>query len=395
MKVLLVSQEFPPHTSWGGIGTYAGIVAPALVRAGAEVHVLSVVRGQSRGHTRRPDGVSVHRVPLTGLRGPGRLTGMPHTWSRIHLARAVAREFRRLRLDPDVIECPEWRAEGFVLARTRPAPLVVRSHSSAAQVLPFVGARGYDLRAAAWMEDDALRRADVVTGPASQLDAEAHRAGLARERLAPIPYPVVAREARPEAPGPPTLCFVGRFERRKGPDTLVRALPAVRAAVPDVRVVMIGRDMGDADHPSFVAHLRALATRLGVTDALDLRDRWAPPEEVAAAMGAATVCVAPSRWESFGLVAGEAAALGRAVVASDIPGLRDAVVDGESGRLLPPDDVEAWAGALVELLTDPAQAAAMGRAGAAHIERQCHPDRVAELTLAAYEAAIGRGREAA
>ena len=155
---------------------------------------------------------------------------------------------------------------------------------------------------------------------------------------------------------------------------------------------MIGRDMGDAEHPSYAAHLRELAAELGVEDALDVRDRWAEPREVAEAMASATVCVAPSRWESFGLVAAEAASLGRPVVASDIPGLQDAVVNGETGRLIPPEDVAAWSAALIEILADPARAAAMGRAGASHIDTHCHPDRVAGLTMAAYDAAIGSRR---
>lgn len=390
MRALLVSQELPPETGWGGIGTYVDTLAPALVRAGAEVHVLSVAPDQARGRTRRPDGVVVHRAPLMRLRGPGRVTGLPHTWRRLRSAVSVDREIRRLGIHFDVIECPDWNAEGFVLARTRRAPLVVRSHSSAAQVLPFVGPRRCDARLAAWMEDDAMRRADLVTGTSAQLAAEGPRAGIPDDRLRLISCPVAPPGRRGEAPHPSRICFVGRFEARKGPDTVVRALPAVRVKLPGAHLVMLGRDMHDAGHPSFVAFLRSLAAELGVAEAVEIRDRWAAREEVVAAMASSAVCVAPSRWESFGLVAAEAASLGRPVVASDIPGFHDAVIDGETGRLVPADDPGAWGEALVELLTDPPRAVAMGRAGARHVERHCHPDRVAALTLDAYEHAIAR-----
>ncbi len=388
MKVLLVSQEVPPETAWGGIGTYIGIVAPALARAGAEVHVLSVVPDQAPSVTEQPDGVTVHRTSTIRLRGPGRVARMPHTWRRLHLATSVARAVRRLDFVPDVIECPEWNAEGFVLARRRVAPLVVRSHSSAAQILPFVGPTSLDTRAAAWFEDDTMRRAGVVTGPAGQIAAEGARARIPPERLRAIPYPVVPRDRPTVAVDPERICFVGRFERRKGPDTVVRALARVRRHVSGAHLIMIGRDMSDADHPSFADHLRKLAGDLGVADAVDIRDRWVPHGEVAEAMAGSAVCVAPSRWESFGLVAGEAAALGRPVLASDIAGLQDAVVDGHTGRLLPPEDPDAWAEALAEVLLDPDLAPAMGRRGAEHIATHCHPDRVATLTLEAYAAAL-------
>src|SRR5215210_2624545 len=94
MRVLLVSQEFPPETGWGGIGTYVKLIAPALVRAGAEVHVLSVVKGQARSR-KVIDGVRVHRAPLRRPPAIGRVLRLPLTWRRVSLAAAIARELRR------------------------------------------------------------------------------------------------------------------------------------------------------------------------------------------------------------------------------------------------------------------------------------------------------------
>lgn len=397
MRVLLVSQEFPPETGWGGIGTYAGIIAPALADAGAEVHVLSVVRHQQASDRIGQHGVHVHRRPLRRPPGAGQLARLPETWDRLSLAWAVAREVRRLQaagLYFDVMECPEWKAEGLVLSRAarRSVPLVLRLHASAAQVYPYLGPLGPDRRLAVRLEDEAVRRADVVTGTNSQVAELNDRFRLDPDRVRAITYPVRPAPAQPPAPpaaagGAPRICFAGRFEPRKGPETLLRALPLVRARVPGARLVLVGRDAVEGDSPSSSAALRALAGELGVADGLEIVERWGA-DAVAEEFGRAAVCAVPSRWESFGYVAAEAMALGRAVVASDIPPLAEVVVDGETGRLVPPGDAEAWAAALSWVLEEPRRARALGEAGLARITAVCAPEVVAAQTLDAYRHAM-------
>lgn len=395
MRVLLVSQEFPPETGWGGIGTYLGIIAPALVRAGAEVHVLSVVRGQEPSDVRTADGVHVHRRPFVRPPGVGRLTGMEASWERVSLAAAVALAARRLGVAPDVIEAPEWKAEGLLRAGRRRTPLVVRLHSSAAQVFPYLGELDADRRLAIRLESRAVRRADLVTGTGAQVLSVAPDLGLDPAKVREITYPVRPEPVLPPSDGPPTILFAGRFERRKGPETLVRALPAVRRAVPEARLVLLGRDASDAEHPSRKAWLESLAASLGVAEALEIVERWGR-DAVFEHLARATVCAVPSEWESFGYVAAEASSAGRPVVASAIPALSEVVADRETGRLVPSGDVGAWAGALTALLADPARAAAAGRAASERMRTHHDPDRIALCTLEAYEAAVGarRGRPA-
>jgi glycosyltransferase involved in cell wall biosynthesis len=393
MRVLLVTQEYPPETRWGGIGTYAGILAPALAAAGAEVHVLSVVRGQDR-RTTAAHGVQVHRAPVIAPPGVGRLSGHPETWRRLTIAANVAREQRRLEHDLgvtfDVAECPEWNAEGLLLGRRRALPVVVRMHSAASQVFPFLGPIGPDERRAIRIEDDAISRATLVTGTHAQIAYVRARLGLPDAQLREITLPVQPVQALPLPSGAPVICFAGRFEHRKAPETLVRALPAVRAELPDVRLVLVGRDCARPGIASSVTWLANLASDLGVGAAIEIIDGWSTSGGVARAIASATVCAAPSRWESFGYVAAEAAALGRPIAASALPGFSDIVVDHETGRLVPLDDIAAWSETLVQMLRDRERCAAMGAAAAARVATECAPDRVAMLTLAAYEAAIAR-----
>lgn len=391
MRVLLVSQEFPPETGWGGIGTYLGIIAPALVRAGAEVHVLSVVRGQEASDLRTDEGVHVHRRPFPRPPGVGRLTRMEASWERLSLAGAVAFQARRLGIAPDVVEVPEWKAEGLLRAGMPSVPLVVRLHSSAAQVFPYLGRLNVDRRLAIRLESRTVRRADVVTGTGAQVASMVPQLGLDPAKVREITYPARPARVLPLPEGPPRILFAGRFERRKGPETLVRALPALRRTVPEARLVLLGRDASDAEHPSRRAWLEELAGSLGVRGALEVVERWGK-DAVVEHLARATVCAVPSEWESFGYVAAEASSMGRPVAASAIPALGEVVADRETGRLVPPGDVDAWAEALVDLLGDPASAAAAGRAAAERMRTRHDPDRVAARTLEAYEAAVGADR---
>jgi glycogen(starch) synthase len=391
MRILLVSQEMPPDTGWGGIGTYVDVLSEALAATGNEVHVLSVVEGQKRSRQQIGE-VTVHRHPLPRMKVPDRMP--PESWRRLWLAIVVARLVASLGLDPTVIECPEWMAEGLGLGLRHRWPLVVRLHSSARQLFPYNGQggawRGLDGRISAWLEETSARRANVVVSTRSNLTEMARAMRLDPRALHEIPYPVRLPPVAPMPdPGSPRVTFVGRLEPRKGPEILLRAAPRVLAAVPDARFVFIGRDaIAPGARPSS-AWLRQEAQRLGVAHAVELTGQLAPAA-VADELRRSSVCAFPSRWESFGNVVAEAAATGRPVVASPIAPFRELVEDGATGRLAPLDDSDAWAVALTELLCDQERAAAMGRAGAARIEAISAPSRVADLALDSYRHAVER-----
>jgi glycosyltransferase involved in cell wall biosynthesis len=388
VRLLFLSQELPPETAWGGIGTYAGIITPALARRGIEVHALSVVAGQERRDEVR-DGVHVHRAPLRRPRGVGRALRLPEAWDRVSRAAAVAREARRLGVEFDVCESPEWGAEGLAIALRGRLPLVVRLHSGAAQVLPHLGPLGIDERLAIRAEEALVRRADVVTGPRPIVTEVSAKLGIETERVRPINYPV-------PSPGPAVaeedgarVLFAGRLEPRKGPDVLIRAVPGVLERVPHARFVLVGADAGAPGGGSFRSRLENLARELGVEDAVEMPGPVAGPEQVTAELARSAVCAMPSRWESMGYVAAEAAAAGRPVVASRIPALEEIVEDSATGRLVPPGDAGALADAIAEvLLLDPGRRAEMGRAGARLVASRCDPERVADETIAAYELAL-------
>jgi glycosyltransferase involved in cell wall biosynthesis len=396
MKVLLVSQEMPPETGWGGIGTYVDVISEGIAARGIDVHVLSVVDGQAGGRTVRK-GVTIHRARLPAVYRPAVV--MPEAWRRILLTVTVARLIPRLGFRPDVVEAPEWMAEGLLLALRGELPLVVRLHSAAWQLFPHTGQGrsicGIDGWLAAASEDLSVRHANVVVSTRSNLEEAGVRLRLDPAALHAIPYPVqrIAASERPSGE-PPRVVFVGRLEPRKAPEIVLWAAAKTLARVPEARFTFVGRDAVDPGTRPSTDWLRSEAQRLGIADSVEFTG-WLNRAGVETQLRRATVCAFPSRWESFGNVVAEASAAGRAVVVSDIPAFEDVVKDGRTGRVVASADVDHWAHALTQLLGDPALADRMGAAGAAHIAGLSDPTRVVGLALAAQEHAIVRWRQGA
>jgi phosphatidyl-myo-inositol alpha-mannosyltransferase len=131
---------------------------------------------------------------------------------------------------------------------------------------------------------------------------------------------------------PDRVVFVGRDDPRKGLDVLLAAWPEVRAAIPSARLRVVGADRSPLSGVSFLGRLGEMEKR--------------------SELAGASVAVAPNLGgESFGIVVAEAMAAGCAVVASDLPAFR--AVLGTAGRLVPPGDDRALAGAIVDLLRRP------------------------------------------
>jgi glycosyltransferase involved in cell wall biosynthesis len=390
MRVLLVSKELAPYAPTGGIGTYTRILGEALAQAGQDVHVLCVHPGLPE-RAEPLAGFTVHTAPLVQPRGVGRLSGFPAAWGRLTHAWSVWRAFRSLGIAVDVVEAPELYAESLFIGRFARLPLVVRLHSSAAQLFPMIGRQGRDVRITVAIENAAIRRADIVVSTAPNLASSIRDLGLEQGRTRAIIYPVRRRELVPPSTEPALVLFVGRLEYVKNPEVLVSAVAEVRRTVPDVRLRLVGSDTAIPGEGSYRARLEAACRALDVEDVVEFAGEL-QHERVFDEMGRATVCAFPSRIETFGNVVAEAASIGRPVVVSDIPAFRDFVEDGVSGRVVPVEDPGAWAAALTDALSDRAEANRMALKLRDTIAQRADPSRVAALAMESYEAAIARHR---
>jgi glycosyltransferase involved in cell wall biosynthesis len=147
---------------------------------------------------------------------------------------------------------------------------------------------------------------------------------------------------------------VGRLKRYKSLDVVLRALARLAADGVRVRLVVAGR--GDDR-----MRLERLAAGLGLAAQVDFLGYVSEADKVSL-LRRAWANVYPSPKEGWGITNIEAAACGTASLASDAPGLRESVSDGETGRLVPYGDVDAWAGAVRRFVATPDEMERMGRA---------------------------------
>ncbi len=158
----------------------------------------------------------------------------------------------------------------------------------------------------------------------------------------------------------PVILFVGRIQPLKGPDVAIRALHALDRR--DALLLIVGGSSGLLGDSEF-DRARQLIDELGLVDQV----RFVPPQPhhiLSTYYRAADVVIVPSRSESFGLVALEAAACGIPVVASAVGGLLSLVDHGETGFLVPRRDPALFAHAIAQILDDPLLAASMSLASA-------------------------------
>lgn len=178
----------------------------------------------------------------------------------------------------------------------------------------------------------------------------------------------------------PLLVTIARLVPHKGQDTAIRALARLRARHPSLRYLVVGRGPDEA-------RLRALAAELGVGDAVTFAGAL-PDDEVAEAYATATVYLGLSRREGeyevegFGISLVEAAASGAPSVAGRAGGVPSAVVEGKTGVLVDPTDVDAVAAAVGALLDDETRRAALGRTAREVAVSHYNWDRVARETEA-------------
>jgi phosphatidylinositol alpha-1,6-mannosyltransferase len=213
----------------------------------------------------------------------------------------------------------------------------------------------------------------------------AHLGGRA-ERLHRISPGVDLPATRPEVNGNgrPTILTIARLEDRyKGHDVVMRALPLIRARVPDVRWVIVGEG-------PLRRGLERLATAQGVADSVEFTGPL-PDEDRDAWLERATVFTMPSRLpagrfagEGFGIVYLEANARGVPVVAGNVGGALDAVEHERTGLLVDPTDHLAVSDAIGGLLVDRERAAELGRFGEERAQAFAWP-RVAERVEALLE----------
>jgi starch synthase len=382
MKIGVLTREWPDQV-YGGAGVHVEHLVRFLRQEGAAVDV------HSFGGTQ--DGAQAHE-PDPRLASANSALQVLSTDLSIAAATGGC----------DVVHSHTWYADmaGHLSALLHGIPHVVTTHSLEPHRPWKAEQLGGGYAVSSWAEKTAVLGADAVIAVSE---------GMARDVLASYPdldpdrvqvvyngidsafyAPVEATDVLERYgvdPGQPYAVFVGRITRQKGLAHLLRAAHSV----PGQLVLCAGAP----DTPEIAAETDALVAELqAARPGVVLISTMLPKADVVQLLSHATVFVCPSVYEPLGIVNLEAMACGTAVVASDVGGIPEVVVDGETGTLVHYDEADprgfeaALASALTAALSDTSRSAAMGRAGRERAVAAFGWDAIARRTLEVYRSVL-------
>jgi len=346
--------------------------------AGYDVHVAASPDDSTR--LLADAGIPFHPIPLQ--------RGATDIGRDVTTVRALKRLYRELR--PALVHHVTLKPVlfGGIAARLAGVPHVV---SAIAGMGSMFLAEGTAARARAAIVRRLLRMATGRPGDWFIFQNEADRAEFAANGIGrPGNAVLIAGSGvdldcfrpSPEPPGVPLVVLPARMIGDKGVREFVAAARALHARGVAARFALVGGE--DPDNPSALARpeLNALVSEGAV-------EWWGHRTDMPAVLRESHVVCLPSYREGMPKALLEAAAAGRPVVTTDVPGCRDCVEPGVSGLLVPARDAGALADALAALLADPSRRASMGRAGRARAERDFGIDAVVGDTLALYRRCLG------
>ena len=384
-------MEYPPESGGGGIGSYVASIAPALATRGNEVHVLSCIAGQ-RHRDYLDAKVHIHRRGLINIPELGkaeRILKLPGTAWRFQTGISTFFEYRQLGVNFDVIEYPDWGAEGWLFAMMHTKPLVAHLHT------PLMLIRRYnkqeinrDVRYSSFLEAFSANRSDLINTTTSLLYNELKEIGWLRDSNVKIlSYPIDWQRwenTRPIEETQPTVLFLGRLEYRKAPEVLVKALSLVQEKVPEVNALFVGKSNGLCDGIPYHEWIKNFSGDRKYCQILGP----IPRHKLIDIFSRTRVLVMPSRFDSFGLVAAEAMAAGRPVVVSEASGISELVRSNNIGRVVSTEDPLSLAEALCPFLENIKYAAEVGKRAKNVAQSVLDPIRIAAKREILYKKAI-------
>ena len=399
MKVLFLTNEYPPHI-YGGAGVHVGYLSRELAKT-IDVDV------RCFGDQNFKEG----QLKVTGFELDTSSFTCPKQLQSVFGALRRCIDFNTTNIDADLVHCHTWYSHfGGILAKLNYGiPLVITTHSLE-PLRPWKReqlAGGYDF--SVWVEKTALEMADAIIAVSAEtkrdierlFDVDPARVHVIHNGIDLDEYERVdATDALVRDgidPKKPYLLFVGRITRQKGIIHLVRAIPFMD---PDFPIVLCA---GAPDTPEIAQEMKDALTaaqkkRGNIFWIEEMLDRRAVIE----LYSHAAVFCCPSIYEPFGIINLEAMACETAVVASGVGGIKEVVVDGETGFLVPieqmkespfeatnPEKFERDLAARVnQLMKDRQLREKFGKAGRKRAEENFSWSKIAQKTTALYESLV-------
>ena len=383
MRIGLVTREYPPEV-YGGAGVHVEFLVPRLRDlVDVDVHAFGAPR----------DGVQTHAVAAGLEQANAALQTLSVDLSMTAALGGV-----------DLVHSHTWYANhaGHLSKLLHGVPHVITAHSLEPRRPWKAEQLGGGYRISSWVEKTAYESADAIIAVSDGMRADVldcypsldpARVHVVRNGIDAVAYhPIAETDALVKHgidPARPYVAFVGRITRQKGVGHLIAA---AHGFAPDVQLVLCA---GAPDTPEIAAETTAAVTELAASrPGVHWIQQMLPADEVRQILSHAAVFVCPSVYEPLGIVNLEAMACGTAVVASDVGGIPEVVVDGETGVLVhyaeedPAGFRAGLAAGVNRVLADPGLASAMGAAGRRRAEEDFSWASVAEQTVAVYESVL-------
>jgi alpha-maltose-1-phosphate synthase len=396
VKALFLTNEYPPNV-YGGAGVHVDYLSRELAKS-------MPIEVRCFGNQKLEKGnlsVRGFELDVSGFDCPKPLRSVFGAIRR-------CTDFNTANIDADLVHCHTWYSHfGGILAKINYGmPLVITVHSLE-PLRPWKREQlggGYDF--SVWLEKTALEMADAVIAVSAQTKADVERLfQVGADRLHVIYNGIDLDEYRKLDstaalvryginPKRPFLLFVGRITRQKGIVHLVRAIEFMDT---DFQIVLCA---GAPDTPEIGAEMKAAVEKMKAKRAdIIWIDEMVDKQTVRELYSHAAVFCCPSIYEPFGIINLEAMACETAVVATAVGGIKEVVVDGETGFLVPIDQMgespfepispEKFARNLAarinQLIADPELCAKFGRAGRKRAEEKFSWRAIAGQTRALYE----------
>lgn len=396
----MLTNEYPPHV-YGGAGVHVDYLVRELTRfMDVEVRCFGEQDAQAKNLT-----VRGFDFDSSGF---GCAKPLQPVFATIQRDAA----FAAAGTDADLVHVHTWYTHlgGILMKLNYSLPLVLTVHSLE-PLRPWKReqlAGGYDF--SVWVERTAIEMADAIIAVSEStredvlqlFDVDPARVrvihgGIDLEEYRSRPDEAVLRKHGID-PAQPYVLFVGRITRQKGIVHLVRALHHLD---PGFQVVLCA---GAPDTPEIAREMKqAVAEAQAARPGVVWIEEMLPKSEIIPLYSQAAVFVCPSIYEPFGLINLEAMACGTPVVGSRVGGIPESVVHGETGLLVPVEQMDSapfepvdpdkfardLAGAINELMRDPARREAMGKAARSRVEHVFSWEAVAHRTLGLYREVCG------
>lgn len=396
MKALFLTNEYPPHI-YGGAGVHVEYLSRELAK-------LMPVDVRCFGDQNTSAGqLAAHGFGLDAARWTS-----PKQLQSVFGALQRCLDFNTTNIDAGVVHCHTWYAHfGGILAKLNYGiPLVITVHSLE-PLRPWKREQlggGYDFTC--WLERTALEMADAViaVSEGTRRDVEKlfqidpARLHIIYNGIDPAEYQAVTTRGVLDRFGidstKPYALFLGRITRQKG---IIHLVNAIKHLDPSFQIVLCA---GAPDTPEIAAEMKAaVAQAQSQRDGIIWIDQMLDNKSKIELYSHAGVFVCPSIYEPFGIINLEAMACGRAVVASAVGGIPEVVVHGETGYLIPVEQMTAspfepvepekfsrdLAARINEIMADPAKQKAFGNAGRQRAINTFSWASIAKQTKALYE----------